>query len=605
MAITLQNIVDSTSKNDFMQPALRRVVKQEGDFSFFLFYYLAGSFQQLYKWIPASWGRSRARVELCTIWVADQTHRLVQIGSFSSRLLLAAAQVLKHPVGTWKKLAGAAKLAIKRSACRVSKPSARVPVLLDVSGAENLSPAFLAACIISLSGAGFSVSFKMTGNEDPCFPMIHLVELLQVMALGCSLNVRLQVTEMYYLLRHLKLSSSQNQRLLQLTQKDWRKELIASLSDIVHLAGFTEYSGSEAAHRILENQHLDLAILRGQIEAAIGNRSLDVSKPTIACETVVFENLLKVKPLLLHELEEYVCSPASDVFFVFRDTILQPEGYRSLCKLIAASKARSVCFQQLVEFSNGWTPQKDNAVLGSRALQKSKTIQALELDFLLTADDLDSVRAFLLKSELGPEIVIHLRPSSYVQNPDAVSGLFEKLEEVLSLSNWGSRLTVVHHGNQAGRHSARLATQLADKQTAFTAFHQDVISRMTVRLRTGDFAMFLDVFMIIIFGADLFLTLISLLGWTPFGFNNVPAGIIPGHSGPLMFRFIWKPLRAILLGNRDYVGLATGVALVFVPNRLFYMSLAMKAFLLYLGFCLAVTLLRQLARSVIGSTNAN
>lgn len=73
----------------------------------------------------------------------------------------------------------------------VSQHPEKMCIFLNASGAKKLSPSFLAACIISLSAAGFQVDFKMNGADDIPVPLHPNIELLQIVTAGdCTFHLK-------------------------------------------------------------------------------------------------------------------------------------------------------------------------------------------------------------------------------------------------------------------------------------------------------------------------------------------------------------------------------------------------------------------------------
>jgi hypothetical protein len=291
---------------------------------------------RLHHQVPESWGATRYLVEACTIWFSDQVQRLLTVGPWMRGLWVASLKTIRDPNHFLKKLE--ARLDTLRNPDRQCqlKTKSKVDVSLDVSGAGNLAPAFLAACIVALAAAGFKVSFRMTGNGDPSFPAYDLLNLLRTLALDCSICVNVGVSGTYLPMTPLLEAATQ------LGEEDTASATstvdVASLADRIAVAYKSEYKGSEAAYRRFVTQIRRLIELQGQIEVEAG-RSKGCqekgAKAKFACEAVVFENLFGVAPTLLDEFYQYLHDPPSNLRLVFRNCLLTtPEDFRSLGELL-------------------------------------------------------------------------------------------------------------------------------------------------------------------------------------------------------------------------------------------------------------------------------
>lgn len=163
--------------------------------------------------MPESWGVTRLSIETCTIWFADQFHRLRHICTLIWGFLVFCRSSIKDPADCAKKLLALLSSSFPRKRPgRLLEVKPKVAACLDVSGAVSLSPPFLAACTVALSAVGFKVSFRMTGDGDPSFPIYHLLNLMRTLAFDCSIHVKLGVTGTYRLTKRLLESLEQTRR---------------------------------------------------------------------------------------------------------------------------------------------------------------------------------------------------------------------------------------------------------------------------------------------------------------------------------------------------------------------------------------------------------
>jgi hypothetical protein len=404
-------------------------------------------FERLHQKVPESWGVTRVFVETCTIWFADQIHCLRHIGPLMWGFLVSCRSSIKDPADCAKKLLAQLSLSFPRKRPgRLMEVKPKFAACLDVSGAVSLSPAFLAACTVALSAVGFKVSFRMTGDGDPSFPIYHLLNLMRTLAFDCSIHVKLGVTGTYRWTKSLLESVEQTRRDSSEGSGDSTNEVLASLENGLLVAGMMEYSASKAAYRRFLGKILLLVDLRRQIEVAAGRSAGNVgARAKVACETVVFEKLFTVAPTLLDEVQEYLEQSPSNLKLVFRNCLLTPGDFASLGELLEANAARSVSFQQTIfPFRRNNNLPRAESILGPAALQKIDSLQTLELDFPLSLPDVDYAIGFLDKNEEGAKVVVHLRPRFYAGFPDQAQQLFSKLRD-LCASERGRRVRIVQH----------------------------------------------------------------------------------------------------------------------------------------------------------------
>jgi hypothetical protein len=551
------------------------------------------SLERLHHTVPRSWGTSRLLVETCTAWFFDQVHRLTQMGPWVWGILVACIRIIGDPTGFVKKLQ--ARLNTPHRQPPQSR-KAKIMVSLYVSGAKKLSPAYLAACTIALSAAGFKVRFRMTGHADPPFPAYHLLNLMRGLAFDCSIHVGVLVPCTHRLVK--KCSEIFNRVSLSAETGYSTSEPNASLRNILAaalaVARVMEYPASGAAYRRFANKMLLLVELREQMGILAGRPDgCEVgAKARVACETVVFENLYSFEPTLLDDVQEYLQQPPSNLRLVFRNSLLTPVGFALIGELLAASAASCVSFQQ-ADFPfcrHVWDPERESAVLASAALQKSTSLKALELDFPLASPVVDSVIHFLDKSEQGAQVVIHLRPHFYAGNPERSQELFSKLRD-LCASERGCRVEIVQHSRGPGATRVGVSETIGSSgDDALLPIQQEIDAQLRIGKYIG-VTNFLILFVYCLL--DLSLVLADLLALKPFGYLLRRPAYLPNQFA---LRLLWRPVRATLLGRRDYIGIVLGVCIAYVPFSL--MVHAFKCFVLYLGLCLVRTILWQLVARV-------
>lgn len=208
-------------------------------------------------------------------------------------ILVACIRTIKDPAGFVKKL----QARLNTSHSQPPQPrKAKIMVSLDVSGAKKLSPAYLAACTIALSAAGFKVRCRMTGHDDPPFPAYHLLNLMRGLAFDCSIHVGVLVLGIHRLVKKCLEIVNQSRRIEEIGNST--NEAIASVPNILAVARVMEYPASGAAYRRFANKMLLLVELREQMEILAGRPDgcEAGAKARIDCETVVFENLYRLEP---------------------------------------------------------------------------------------------------------------------------------------------------------------------------------------------------------------------------------------------------------------------------------------------------------------------
>jgi hypothetical protein len=536
MAEIFDEVTKSFMKND---PCFGRSLNEgPQDLSYLgkdLFSIASLSLERLHHTLPGSWRTSRLLVETCTAWFFDQVHRLIKMGPWMWGILAACIRMIKDPAGFVKKL----QARLNTSHRQPPQPrKAKIMVSLDVSGAKKLSPAYLAACTIALSAAGFKVRFRMTGHDDPPFPAYHLLNLMRGLAFDCSIHVGVLVLGTHRLVKKCLEIVHQSRRIEEIGNST--NEAIASVPNILAVARVMEYPASGAAYRRFANKTLLLVELREQMEILAGRPDgcEAGAKARIDCETVVFENLYRLEPTLLDEVHEYLQQPPSNRHLVFRNCILTSEEFDFLGELLAASAASSVSFQHAdIPFCRAaWTPQRENAILGSAALQKSTSLKVLELDFPLTSPDVDSLIHFLDKNEQGAQVGIHLRPHFYAKNPEPSQELFSKLRD-LCASERGRRVEIVQHSRGPGVTRTGVSETIGSSgDSALLPIQREI----DAQLRIGKYIGVMDFLILFVYALlELSLNFASLLDWKPFGYLLRRPAYLPTS---LALRLLWRPV---------------------------------------------------------------
>lgn len=238
-----------------------------------------------------------------------------------------------------------------------------------------------------------------------------------------------------------------------------------------------------------------------------------------------------------------------------------------------------------------WTPQRENAILGSAALQKSTSLKVLELDFPLTSPDVDSLIHFLDKNEQGAQVGIHLRPHFYAKNSERSQELVSKLRD-LCASERGRRVEIVQHSRGPGVTRTGVSETIGSSgDSALLPIQREI----DAQLRIGKYIGVMDFLILFVYALlELSLSFASLLDWKPFGYLLRRPAYLPTS---LALRLLWRPVRATLLGKRDYIGIVLSICIAYVPLSL--MVHAFKCFGLYLGLCLVRTILWQLVARVV------
>lgn len=431
-------------------------------------------FLRLHRLVPEAWGPTRVIVETCTSWISNQINRVARVYPRIVRLLSACQASLKHPQAFPKTLL--ASFNGPPSVRLVQVDSAKVDLLFNASGAANLSPAFISACIIALSAAGFKTEFRMEAYRDPLFPL-HLVELIKALAVDCSVHVNLLVSGAHFGAKHFLKHFNPC-----VGDQEVRQEHDVGASLSSSLAAFRSYTypDSAAAYQRFEHMVRLLSKLRGEIEALAGRTRTCGDKARVLSQTVVIENLVKGldQRVLLGGLQEYLNASPSKLRLVLRNCRMRDANIRSLCDLLGECGVGHVTYQKIGHI-RPWR-RMGNSVLLSLGLRNSKDLHTLELDCPLYESDFNALTAFLDANGHGTKIVIHVRRSIYCLDLNEARKVLSKLK-VLCSSERGARVTVVHHRGGAPGGSPG---QVADSVSTFddSPFEREVATALKYRM---------------------------------------------------------------------------------------------------------------------------
>ncbi|GAQ83238.1 hypothetical protein KFL_001400220 [Klebsormidium nitens] len=542
-------------------------------------------FSFLYRVVPASWGPTRAIVETCTTWFSDQVNRVIRIFPRILRLIAACQANIKHPSAFKRTLL--ASFNGPPSVRLAQVDSAKVAVFLNASGAADLSPAFIAACIVALSAAGFKTEFRMEGNMDPLFSL-HLVSLIQALAVDCSVRVNLLVSGAHFgpnLKHFLKNFNSW----LGDQEGGSEHDVAASLSSSLAAFRSSVYPDSSAAYQRFEQKFFVLAKLRTEVEAIAGRAYTRGAKAKVLSQSVVIENLLNGvdQHLLRDELQEYLSASPSKLRLVLRNCRLSNANIVSLCDMLGERGVGHVTFQQ-----TGFMRPRfrlGNSVLSSLGLRNSKDLQILELDCRLRQSDFHALTAFLDANEPGAKIQIHMRRSFYCLDLRKARGVLSKLKALCS-SERGARVRVVQHPGGAPGGSLDQAT---DSVSTFdnSPFEREVATAIKYELLLKGIYLTIDV-----------LQLFDQLSCLLYVFQRM----LLGQAKPLtslwgagfVLESMWRPVHSLLQGE-SHVLAASATSLFYAALFPWYRILvqyAVEACVAYLWACLVWTALKQLAR---------
>lgn len=379
--------------------------------------------------------------EACTILAAEHVDWLSQLGrKIYEQLLLPS-------------------LMSTAATARRSDPDAeKVRLLLNVSGAQQLSPFFLAACVVALSAVGFRVDLWMNKANDPSFLWNQVVELLQVLTGGdCTLRVNLAVSDRVLVERDLDIALEECMRTREKSEFLGVKGPQYSCPLVQALAN--THSAWPALSKVSYDNFLSkvsaLSQLQASAAAMVGcpmSQFDPGAKSRVLSETLILGEYTSVSQIaqFLHRRPE-----ARLRLRFMRSNML---GYRSekLLELFDALRRSGVFHlsfhsSEKQVFHAGQDPlfgqdwRED--ILRSPALISSEALQILELDFSLSPGTLDSIAHFLEQNQFGAEIWIHLRASWYTRQEEA--SIFARLAEMRS-SDWGSCLRIVQHQGRQG-----------------------------------------------------------------------------------------------------------------------------------------------------------
>lgn len=555
----------------------------------------AHAFLRCHKVLPDSWGPIRYFVETSVAWFSEQVMRIPRFVSFMQWFLLLLLHCLGDPVRSMRgMLADLRKKELTRR-----RGSGKAAVNLDVSWAASLSPEFVAACVLGLSAAGFKVDLKMVGDSDPPFPLYHVVSLLRILAVDCSMQVNMLIHGLYPAWRGDFLKGFNPESLLE-QGHDFEFDPKQALLDYTRESRLLEYEGSEASYRRFQEMILKLHERTSEIAAASGRpdwlRKGSV-RPRMSSPTVVLESMsLASGSQLYDDIREYLKESPSKLRLVFRNCQMRPSEMSALFDLLGECGAGSVSFQQSdFRFSSLLSSVGAGAILTSAALQESKNLRRLELDCPFFPHDVPAASFFLLGSQNSSELVIHLRMEFFSGDARTAQRLCSKLRELCD-SAQGTRVRIVQH-RRPSRFLARSAKETVEgRQEGLVS--QSFLSPIQQEIDTDLwYEKLLDAldYVIEIFGIAVpILAIAELLGYKMLGFDLWPSY---AFAGPAAVRTLWRPLRATIQGRPSWLGIAFGLLVTrIVP--LSVIADAFRSFWAYIGICLLWTIVRQLFKAV-------
>ncbi|GAQ92867.1 hypothetical protein KFL_011740030 [Klebsormidium nitens] len=559
------------------------------------------SLRYLHTAVPESWTPVRFFLETCTLWVEDQLQRIP----------LAVRSVCNF----LRNVRSSASATFVRSGTSspTERPerqrSAKRELLLNVSGAVQLSPNFVAACAIALSAAGFQVTVRMVGDGDPGFLTNNpVLDVIRSLALDCAFLVNLKVSGTY----------------------PWKPECLAPFNpwgpaqepfgaseaietklERVAASVAPHFDGSKAAFQRFLRKVASVVEQRAEIAAVPGGGESQTRGATaeVYSYTVILEHLVThLEEPLLEELGRFLRDAPSAHRVVVRNCMLSRSELRSLSAVLGEGDAGTVTFQHLGhDFSrnNGMA----RPILTCAELQASQDLQALALDFPLTLADLDSVALFLERNA-DARVVIHLRPAFYAQSAAAARQLFAKVSE-LCASGRGRVVLALYPGAgvvPSGTNRERAAEQ--GRKAAYyrggclgdaflTSLQQEIQSpfRFEEALRAADRVIWGICVADVIFGLVLSLDS-AFFGVRLFGFASelgIPITVqvfVAALSG-------WPSLRAAIQGERDPIDMGIVVFSVglfpFLP-----FGATWRVLYFYLCACLAWTVLKWTGKIAVG-----
>jgi hypothetical protein len=190
---------------------------------------------------------------------------------------------------------------------------------------------------------------------------------------------------------------------------------------------------------------------------------------------------------------------------------------------------------------------------------------------------------------LGATIVFHLRPRFYARDRNQAQQLFSKLRD-LCASAHGNRVRVVQHtgGNKIPTRGVLGTVGDSPGEGSLSPGFQQEIN---ARLRFERFVAILDLVFLAYCTVDVYRStaLLAFILRSGYSETTPPAQIMSS----LALGLIWRPVRATLLGKRDYIGIFLGTCIVLVPFPAFAL------FVLYLVHCLAWTIATKLVDKIV------
>ncbi|GAQ92866.1 hypothetical protein KFL_011740020 [Klebsormidium nitens] len=341
MAESLDDVTESFTKHmvpEFAVEQLKRKTRTSFNRDFIFIQLVILRF--LYKAVPESWGPVRFFFEACTLWLVDQLQRIP----------LAVRSVFKFLRNVKSNPSAFVR---NGTSSPLEKPerqrSAKKAVLLDVSGAVNLSPTFIAACAIALSAAGFQGSVRMDEEGDPGFLTNHPVfEVTRSLALDCAFLVNLKVSGAYPWKANCLTPFNPWGRA---QEPVGAPEEIETKLERVAASIAPQFEGSRAAYELFLGKISSLVELRAEIAGSRGRRRVANQR---------------------RDGESFRAGTVT----------VQHHGH------VFSRNSNMAC-----------------VILGSPELQASQGLRALALDFPLSLADLDSVALFLDRNATGAHVV--------------------------------------------------------------------------------------------------------------------------------------------------------------------------------------------------------
>ncbi|GAQ86279.1 hypothetical protein KFL_002800090 [Klebsormidium nitens] len=367
-----------------------------------------------------------------------------------------------------------------------------------------------------------------------------------------------------------------------------------------------EFHKSKAAYLQFLDRVLMLIRRRGDVENLTDRRHMlseGWTKAKIATPTVMFENLVigDDQSQVYDELRGFLQESPSKLRIVFSNCLLPPSTVRCLCKLLGECGAGFVSFRQADSpFDRMSNPQSEDAVLECEALQKSKNLQALELDFPLMPMDVDSAARFLDVSGNSATLVLHLRTEFYRGEPELAQQVVLRLQ-ALCASERGHRVTLVQHW----RPSRLFWSDTQEREESGgglsdAVFLSTVEQERETNLRCKRWT--LRVMSVVRAWSllDVALAPAAFFDVKLFGYRVQSSIGVVGFSVPTAVVLLWSPLQHAMVQGHDWDWTAISFGLCITGIVPFsFLVFAFKAFSSYMGACLLWSGGRQICRVAV------